>query len=87
MCEWERSETAQTHRWRAGGSGTGREERRIIGCRGSTDRRVGSELSNLALPKVPDISPHHEPVLPPSQCESWREGGGGAADQINNAQE
>lgn len=31
---------------------------------GDDNRRVGSELSNLVFPKVPDISLHHKLVLP-----------------------
>lgn len=43
-----------------------------MGFRGDEDRRVGSELSNLVFPKVPDISLHHKLVLPPNQWQSVR---------------
>lgn len=61
----------------AEGRRIGNREEASYWVKGDKDRRVGSELSNLIFPKVPDISLHHELVLPPDQSKRLQ-------DQINN---
>lgn len=60
-------ETAKRDRWRMRGR-SGRETRReeqMIRSGGRPRQKDRSELFNLIFPKVPDISMHHELVLPP----------------------